>query len=266
MISQNPGDIESMAARVCTDGFDAVVAAGGDGTLNEMLNGCMSVDRPVTVGLIPLGTGNDFARVMGLPTDLLEALQVIRDAHVRKLDVVRVTGSKTRFMINIAAGGFAGVVSEKLTPDLKAAWGPLSYLRGMVDALGEMQTYHTRIRIDGGAPEHFPMLNVVVANGSHVARGIPIAPMADPSDGLMEIVAIREVPLPSLALLAPQILAAAHMDNDEVIHLRARHFSIESKPSMTFNVDGEVMGEGAFEFALLPGAISFLAPLSRDRE
>jgi len=261
--SREKGDLEKTAAQLQLDGFDAVIAAGGDGTLHEVVNGCMRGGARTAVGLIPLGTGNDFARSLSLPIDLASAIDVIRVGAVRKIDVVRVSAPEERYMINVAAGGFAGVVSEKLTPEVKATWGPLSYLRGMIDALGEMQTYVAKIRVDDGEIEEIPLLNVVVANGNHVARGIPIAPEADPSDGLMDIVVVRDMTLPALAVLAPQILAAAHLDHAEVMHIRARRFAIESTPPMIFNADGEILGDRPLSFELLPQALSFLAPASR---
>lgn len=260
IVSKERGDLEEAAANAQADGRDAVIAAGGDGTLNEVLNGCMRAGGQITLGLIPLGTGNDFARAVGLPTDIAEALNVIQNGHTTPIDVIRVTGKQTRYIINVAAGGFAGLVSESLTPELKASWGPLSYLRGVIDALGEMQPYEALYRIDGAAPQQFKTMNVAVANGSHVARGIPIAPDADPADGMMDIVLLKEISMPALALLTPEILAGTHLNNAEILHLRARHFAIQSTPPMTFNADGEVIGEGSFEFAILPEAISFLVP------
>lgn len=264
-VSQKQGDIENAAAEALAQGHDAVIAAGGDGTLNEALNGCMKSDAPI-LGLIPLGTGNDFARSIGLPAGVNEAVEVVRSSTVKRIDVIRVTrsGSQPHFMINVAAGGFAGLVSENLTPEIKASWGPLSYLKGMFDALGEMQIYQSRFRVDDEEPRTLSMLNIVIANGSHVARGIPIAPKADPVDGLMDVVAIREVSLPALALLAPEILAATHLNNREILHFRARRFSIESTPPMIFNADGEVLGEVPIEFEVLPGAISFLVPAQKE--
>lgn len=263
--SSEKGDLEWIAARLQSDGVDAVIAAGGDGTLHDVVNGCMRGGAKTRLGLIPLGTGNDFARSLSLPVDIAAACEVIREGVIRKIDVVRVTTPEPRFMINVAAGGFAGVVSEKLTPEVKAAWGPLSYVRGMIDALGEMQTYRATIRVDGGDVEEIPLLNVVVANGNHVARGIPIAPEADPSDGLVDVVVVRDMTLPALAMLAPQILVAAHLDNAEVLHIRARRFSIESNPPMIFNADGEVLGDHPATFEVLPQAISFLAPALSNR-
>jgi diacylglycerol kinase (ATP) len=214
----------------------------------------------VTLGLLPLGTGNDFARSLSLPTDLAEALEVIRMGKTRPLDVVRVSGCGERLMINVSAGGFAGVVNDKITPEIKAAWGPLSYLRGFVEALGDLQDYTASISLDHAAPQQMEVLNIVVANAGYVARGIPIAPAADPGDGLLDLVAIRVVPAAQLVLLAPRILAGMHLDHEHILHLRARHIAIESTPPMTFNADGETLGEGPITFEVHPAAISFLVP------
>jgi len=260
MVSAAAGDAQRSAATAQSSGFETVVAAGGDGTLNEVLNGCLEAGGPVKLGLLPLGTGNDFARSLGLPLDVAGALSVLRHGPVRALDVVRISGSGRRFMINVSAGGFAGLVDEKLTDDVKAAWGPLSYFRGMIEALGEMQPYAARIRLDHAPPLHLKLLNVVVANAGYVARGIPIAPAADPADGWMDLVAIRDATATRLALLAPRVLAGAHLDHEDVLHVRARHIEIESEPPMKFNADGEALGEGTITFEILPAAVSFVIP------
>jgi diacylglycerol kinase (ATP) len=261
MVGSESGDAERAAREARERGVQVLIAAGGDGTLNEVLNGALATAEPVTLGLLPLGTGNDFARALGLPTDLREALEVVRTGKRRAWDGGRVTtGKQQRFMINVSAGGFAGVVNDKLTPELKATWGPLAYFRGMIEALGEMEPYSALVTLDDGAAETLSVLNIVVANATHVAKGIPIAPAADPSDGLLDLVAIRAVPLAKLALLAPRVLAAAHLDHEDVLHLRARHMKITSTPPMTFNTDGEVLGESPVTFEVVPGAISFLVP------
>lgn len=260
-IGNGPGDAARDARRAQTEGYDIVVAAGGDGTLNEVLNGCMDAGGPVCLGLLPLGTGNDFARTLEIPFEPKAALEVLAQGHRRLNDVVRITGQHgARYMINVAAGGFAGIVNEKLTPELKAKWGPLSYVRGLVGALSDRVIYATQLSIDSGPPIEESLVNVVVANARHVARGIPIAPTAHPNDGQLHLVAIREASLAKLALLTPEIMAGTHLDNAEILHIQARHLTISSDPPMTFNSDGEVFGETPLTFDLLPHAVSFIVP------
>lgn len=259
-VGREAGDLERLAARERSRGVHTLIAAGGDGSLNEVLNGALESDEPLTLGLLPLGTGNDFARTLELPTDLREALAVIRDGKAAPLDVIRVSGAKQRFMINVSAGGFAGVVDEKLTPELKAAWGPLAYLRGMIESLDEMEHHSTTVAIDSAAPEKLWILNMVVANARYVARGIPIAPEADPADGLIDLVAILDARPAELALLAPLVISGTHLDHERIVHRRGRKIEIQAHPPMTFNADGEKFGDGDITFEVMPGAVSFLRP------
>ncbi|PZR71337.1 MAG: hypothetical protein DLM73_16185, partial [Chthoniobacterales bacterium] len=118
-ISQKAGSAARLARAALRKGCRKIVAAGGDGTLNEVINGVREDAGTARVGLIPLGTGNDFARTLGLPTDLDEAIAVIRAGRTRAIDLVRVTSDKVRYFVNVSAGGFSGLVNEKLTPEIK---------------------------------------------------------------------------------------------------------------------------------------------------
>lgn len=259
--AQKSGEATALASRALADGCETLIAAGGDGTLNEVLNGLMSSGAAVPLGLLPLGTGNDFARTLGLPSELTLALEVIRGGNLRPLDVVRVSGGgRERYFLNVAAGGFSGTVSEKLTPELKATWGPLSYLRGMIEALPELTPYDCQLTLDDEAPTMLRVLNLVVANAPFVAKGIPIAPEADPGDGWLDVIAIRETSGARLALLAPQVLTGNHLANDDVFHARARRIAIDATPQMPFNTDGELIAESPWTFEVCSHAISMFVP------
>src|SRR5688572_1435180 len=134
-MTKKGGSAARLARAALRKGCDMIVAAGGDGTLNEVINGLQENAGETRVGLIPLGTGNDFARSIGLPTDLEAALEVLRAGHTRAIDLVRVTSDKARYFLNVSAGGFSGLVNEKLTPEMKKTWGPLAYLRSAAAAL-----------------------------------------------------------------------------------------------------------------------------------
>src|SRR6188472_4496103 len=136
--TEQAGDATELARAAVAEGCELVIAAGGDGTLNEVINGVAAgVDR-VQVGLIPLGTGNDFAKMLDLPGSIEECIEVLRAGHVRPTDLVRVTSDQVRYFVNVSAGGFSGTVNEKLTPEIKQSWGPLAYLRCAAEALPEL--------------------------------------------------------------------------------------------------------------------------------
>lgn len=239
-----------------------IVAAGGDGTLNEVINGIREKAGETSVGLIPLGTGNDFARSLGLPTDLDEALDVLRAGQTRAIDLVRVTSDEVRYFVNVSAGGFSGLVDEKLTPEMKKTWGPLAYLRSAAAALPELRAYRTTLAFDETESLTLQLYNVVIANGRYVAGGRLIAPEASLDDGLLDIILIQERSAPELALLAAQVALGAHLSSEAIVFRRAAKLTVNSKPGMWFNVDGELVGNEPARFEILPSALRFVVPKS----
>jgi diacylglycerol kinase (ATP) len=212
------------------------------------------------VGLIPLGTGNDFGRSIGVPVDLEAAIEVIRAGETRAIDLVRVTSDEVRYFVNVSAGGFSGLVDEKLTPEMKKSWGPLAYLRSAAAAFPELRAYRTTLALDNAESITLDLYNVVVANGRYVAAGTQIAPGASIDDGLLDVILIQKRPATELALLLPQIALGTHLSSDAIVFRRAAKLTVNSKPGMWFNVDGELVGNEPARFEIMPGALRFLAP------
>ena len=165
-----------------------IVAAGGDGTLNEVVNGIAPWADRIEIGLVPLGTGNDFARTLALPNSIDDCLDILRMGQTRAIDLVRVTSDQIRYFVNVSAGGFSGTVNEKLTPEIKQTWGPLAYLRSAAEALPELRAYRTTVVLDEEPPLVVDLYNAIVANGRFVAGGTEVAPEAAVDDGLLDLV------------------------------------------------------------------------------
>ena len=256
------GSAARFARTAIRKGRDLIVAAGGDGTLNEVINGIGENLGEARVGLLPLGTGNDFARTIGVPTDLDAAIDVIRTGQTRTVDLVRVTSDEVRYFVNVSAGGFSGLVDEKLTPEMKKTWGPLAYLRSAAAALPELRAYRTTLAFDNAESLMLDLYNVVVANGRYVAGGRSIAPEASIDDGLLDIVLIQKRSAPELALLAAQVALGTHLSSDAIVFRRAARLTVNSKPGMWFNVDGELVGNEPARFEILPRALRFVVPKS----
>jgi diacylglycerol kinase (ATP) len=252
-ISTQAGDAEKFASEASD--CDLIVSAGGDGTLNEVVNGIAQGGCNSALGILPLGTGNDFARTLGLPTDLDAAIDQIIGGKTRAIDLVRVSSDRVRYFANVSSGGFSGVVDEKLTPEMKRTWGPLAYLRSAAAAFSELRGYTTKVALDDAQAFELDLYNVIIANGRYVAGGIPVAPEADLADGLVDIVLIAERGPAELAILAAQILLGKHLSSDGIIYRRAKKVAISSRPGMWFNVDGELTGNEPATFELLPQAL-----------
>lgn len=253
------GDGTRLAKRALADGAQTVIAAGGDGTLNEVLNGVAAQAAGLRVGLIPLGTGNDFARMLNLPNTIEKCIEVLRAGHVRAVDLVQVRAGKLRYFVNVSAGGFSGAVDEKMTPEIKQSWGPLAYVRCAAEALPELRAYGTEIELDGAETLALDLYNVVIANGRYVAGGTMIAPEAMIDDGLLDVILVPKNPSVSLAMVAAQMMVGKHLTSEGVIFRRAARISVKSKPGMWFNADGELIGNKPARFEVMPRALQFLA-------
>lgn len=257
-VTRRKGDAEKWARRALLSKADMIIVAGGDGTLNEVVNGLRTRTRRLPIAILPRGTGNDFARTLGLPSTLEENIELIRARKTRAIDLVRVHGKRSRYFVNVSAGGFSGVVDEKLTRRIKRTWGPLAYLRGAAAALPELHAYKTRIVLDDEEELSSELYNVVIANGQFVAGGLPIAPTADPGDGLLEVVLIPKVGAAEMALLAAEIVLGKHLSANATIFRQAKKVEVRSRPGMSFNVDGELVGQAPATFQVLHHAIDFI--------
>lgn len=259
-LTNKRGSAARFARTALRKGRELIIAAGGDGTLNEVVNGIGENSGATRVGLIPLGTGNDFARSIGIPADLDAAIDLIRAEQTRAVDLVRVTSDEVRYFVNVSAGGFSGLVNEKLTPETKKTWGPLAYLRSAAAALPELRAYRTTLAFDDDESLMEELYNVVVANGRYVAGGMMIAPDAVIDDGLLDIVLIPKRPASELALVVAQIALGTHLSSKTILYRRAAKLTVNSKPGMWFNVDGELVGNEPARFEIVPRALSFIAP------
>ena len=260
-VTQRAGEAEALAQEAVRAGADYVIAAGGDGTLNEVINGIATLRREardVCVGIAPLGTANDFARCIGLAGHIDVDIDILRAKKTVTIDLVRMSSGRKRHFVNVSAGGFGAVVDEKLTSEIKSVWGPLAYLRSAAAALPELRAYSTRIILDDTEQFVIDLYNVVVANGQFTGGGLPIAPQANLSDGLLDIVLIPKRPAAEMALLAAEMILGKHVSSDTVIFRRAKKISVQSRPGMWFNADGELVGNQPALFQILPHALDFV--------
>ncbi len=259
-VTHGPGDAEIFARQALQNGYDYIIAAGGDGTLNEVINGVAEQAANIRVGLLPLGTGNDFARSLNLPATTGENIAILSVANTRAVDLVRVRSDKVRHFVNVSAGGFSGLVDEKLTAEMKRTWGPLAYVRSAAAALPELHAYRTDVELAEGEKIGLDLYNIIVANGSFVAGGLPVAPEADPSDGLLDVILIPKRSTPEMVLLAAQIVLGNHLRSESILFRRTSRLSVKSTPGMWFNADGELVGNEPATFEIMPRVLQFVVP------
>lgn len=267
VVTEEPGDETPAARRAVDQGFERIVAVGGDGTVHGVVDGLRDGLDEVVVGMVPLGTANDFARSLGLPLQTDDAIDLILEGTTRQIDLGATRRPDTRndhpdghLFVNVATGGFGGRVGEDVDPETKKTWGPLAYLRIAVEQLRDLRRYRVRLETDEGKVVEKEVYNVVVANGSRAGGNLPVAPRARMDDGLFDVVLVPAVALPELAAVASRIAAGEHGESDRVNYLRTEALRIEAEPAMPFRLDGESVEPGPAAFRVLPGALNVVAP------
>ena len=246
-----PHDAGALAKQAVVEGISHIAAAGGDGTLNEIINGVAEYLDRITLAVIPLGTGNDLARSLGMPENLDQAIDLISAGHARLIDVLRLRNRDlSRLFLNSSAGGFVTKANEKLTTESKDWLGSVAFFVAAARTLPEMEQYHLRVKFDQDESQAFEAYNLIIANGRTMGGGIPVAPAARLDDGLMDVVIVPAMPLPKLAVVFSRVLMGADPGKDLVVH-QARQTLVSSRPNFALNVDGEVIGEAPALFDVL---------------
>ncbi len=249
------------AAQEYRDGL--LLVAGGDGTINDVINGIGNAGFPegVTLGILPAGTGNDLAATLCVPEDPDLAEDVVRQNRVRTLDVARVRseGVGERFFINVATGGLGAEISDANEGELKEKWGKLSYLRASLEVAKDFDVRELDLYLDGELRK-VRAVNVVVGNCRYAGGGWLAAPKANPEDGLLDVVIIETLGLADLLTLAPASLARAdYLEKEGVFFARAKEIRVETQPpGLNFTADGELIGDEPSEFTVIPRALKVI--------
>lgn len=260
-----PGDGARIARSALGEGFSRILAMGGDGTVNEALNGIAPHFDQVEFGIAPLGTGNDFATLFRVTAEPEETIGSLLDGEAAMVDVaVLEADGRKRYFLNASAGGFSTRVTEHLDPERKEFWGALAFYISAAEAIPDLETFRVKIRIDGSETVEAECLNLLVANGRTVAGGIPVAPGAEPDDGLLDLLVLPTMPLAELASLFQQILGGEPSDGSLI--RQARHLEIASDPPMQITVDGEMAAETPVRYSVLPQTLRLLVNPAWVRE
>ena len=253
------GDAERAARLAIADGCSTVFAAGGDGTVNEVLNGVAAADAlaRTTIGIVPLGTGNDFAAALGIPAEVEPALDVLLQGRTLDVDLGEVNG---RVFVNTSGGGFIAEVSVAVTPHLKTIAGRLAYLIGGAQALLEFDPVRATVVLEpGGQRIGLGLYAFAVCNSRLIAGGRLIAPHAVIDDGLLDVCLIEAMSAIEFVALARKVADGDHVDDRRVRYVQASSARLDFEREVAVNTDGEVFTARRCEYRVLPKAATFLA-------
>ena len=272
-MTEDVGDATRLAREALKRGAERIVAIGGDGTVNEVVNGFFEDGRSIapdaTFGLIPFGTGGDFRRTVGLPKETADAAAVIAAGHRRKIDVgtlafTATDGSPaTRMFANIASFGVSGVVDRLVNESGKKLGGKLSFMFASVRATWSYKNQRVQLTLDGNERIDLSINTVAVSNGKYFGGGMMVAPDAELDDATFDVVAIGDVGMGEVLKLSRKIYKGEHLSMDKVSVRRAKVVDaepIEPGAIVELDVDGENPGRLPARFEIVPAALWVAAP------
>lgn len=252
-----PGDARRLAYRAARAGAELVIAAGGDGTVNEVVRGIAHARCNVRVGIVPLGTANDFATGSGIPKDPAAALAVALNGRAVLVDLGCVN---RRPFINVSTGGFGANATSEAPHGLKRRLGALAYLLTGARNLLAMQPERARFVIDGRTVHEGEFVFFAVGNAGRTGGGTRIAPRADVRDGRLDIIVVPGVSRLEFLALLPDLRAGTHLESPDVLYLRARRFEVHGAREIAVNVDGEPLRSRDLVYTLHPRPIEIMLP------
>jgi diacylglycerol kinase (ATP) len=261
-VTSRPGDAESLAADAAAAGHDRVIVIGGDGTVQEAVNGLLAHASPAELGIVPLGSGNDLARSLGLPTELGAGWRVAVGRETRSIDVARArNGDGTERWFASAGGiGFDAQVAAAMIE--RSGWqaGRAGYLFTTLNELRRFSNRPIRLTVDGISSEH-DVLFVAIANGSYYGGGMRIAPDAQPDDGLLDVCIVGDISRLTAIRQLPNLYRGTHVRHPQVSMDRGRTIEVDGDGATRVHLDGEPFGRLPLRVSVNAGALAIAAPV-----
>ena len=241
-VTYERGDAEALARRAAAQGADVVAAVGGDGTLNEVVNGLDGSDTPL--GVIPLGTANDFARQSGIPADADHAMDVILQRKPVRIDTASLNG---RRFLNVSTGGIGAQATAETPSQIKHAIGQLAYAISGLRQLADFETNHAVFR-GGNYQLECDFLMFAVGSGLSSGGGTPVTPHASTTDGLLDLCVVERMPRREFARTVMRLRHGEHVGEEGVHYVRLAELTIEATKPLSVNVDGEVSDSSRLDY------------------
>ncbi|OKL36485.1 YegS/Rv2252/BmrU family lipid kinase [Domibacillus mangrovi] len=254
-LTEGKGDATCFAKDACDSKYDAVVAMGGDGTMNETVNGLAEHPHRPKVGVIPLGTVNDFARALNVPIDPVEAIDVLGN-KTKLADIGKING---RCFLNILALGGIAEATGEVTSEQKTSMGSLAYIIEGLKTLKDKTPFTVTVEADSGTYEEESLLFLAALTNS-VAGFEKLAPDAKVADGKFHCFIVKDVALPKLLRIGANLLKGDFQKDPDVIYFTSKKLKINSSLKLKANVDGDMADTVPFNLHVLQGHLNIFTP------
>jgi YegS/Rv2252/BmrU family lipid kinase len=255
-VHRDCGDRSELSPLIVSHGSDVdlVAVGGGDGTLNAAALGV--IDRRLPLGILPMGTANDLARTLGIPTDLDEAVRIIAEGHTRQIDLGLVNEEP---FFNVASIGLSAELAQELTREMKRRWGRLGYGIAALKVLARAKPFRATIASAEGAVR-VRTLQIAVGNGRYYGGGNAVEKDAAIDDQHLDLYSLELTRAWKLAVMARSFRYGEHGAWEEVRAIRAKEFTVHTRRPRPVNCDGEIVTQTPARFTIRPGAVTVFAP------
>ncbi len=266
LFTEHAGHAIDLARQAALQGNNYIIAAGGDGTNNEVANGIMlSGVTGVKMGLLPYGTGNDFAKTLGLTNNHTILKELIEKESFRQIDLGEVAfkdeqgKDAMRYFINIADVGLGGHIARKIAGSTKWLGAFVTFQKAIVTTFLTYKHQQLKATADSFTYQG-RVLSYIIANGKYFGAGLGIAPGADPGDGEFEVVLGAEISLWDYLMNLGKVRKCEKIIHPQMSYHRVRHVQIDAPEPMPIDMDGEFIGYTPMNVSVVPGALSFICP------
>jgi YegS/Rv2252/BmrU family lipid kinase len=263
-ITEAPGHAIELAKSAVNKGYKLVVSVGGDGTINEIVNGIYATGdmKDVELGIIGTGTGSDYIRTIGVSKYYQESCHHLMNPMKKSVDLGMVEFTQNgqpakRIFANFAGLGFDAEVVKATTKKFKNFGGKPAYLMGLLSTFTTYKNRQIQITINGQTENH-KVCTIVMSNGKYGGGSMLLAPNADPCDGLFDVIIIGDVTKPDLLRSLPRIYKGTHLTHPKVMVKRTNLITISSDEPMAIQADGDLLGEAPARFTVLPSVLNIL--------
>jgi diacylglycerol kinase (ATP) len=257
--TKGENDATEEAERAVARGFDVIIAAGGDGTIYEVVNGMGGKKGRPALGIIPCGTSNDFARAVGIPRSINRSCKIIAAGKKQRIDVGRINN---RYFMNIAGGGSLTNLTYEVPSKLKTLIGQLAYYVKGLEKLPSLHPIHVRIETRNQVMVDEEIMIFLIANSHSVGGFNRLAPRADLTDGKLDCIVVKKTNLPEFIRLATAAVRGDHLKDPNVLYFQTDYLKATAVggKKVEINLDGELGGQLPCECVALPGHIEVFVP------
>jgi YegS/Rv2252/BmrU family lipid kinase len=259
VLAHSPVEAEHAVVRALAQGVRLLAVGGGDGTFTHLVGRFMRADA--VLGVLPLGTGNAFARDLGIVAQPEEAARVLWEGEEARVDLGTVQGDDV--FLNVVTVGLTTRIAEGLDTQAKRRYGRLAYLAALSRALVEVQPFHATVETAEGTFE-FDSLQVVIGNGRFHAGPFPLSPEAAIDEGRLSIYALKGRSRSGFVRMALRLWSGRHVELDEVFAIESRGGRLATRPAKRVTVDGEIPYRTPIKFGIRPGALRVMRPRQAD--